>query len=241
MRVLVLLAVLLSATPAWAGRTHYGWLYGTEINPERGVELETWMGEEDGKGDAGTQETFLWWGPTVGLSPHLEAAFPIEAGYEDDGMGNAGTELTRLGAELRWRVQSPDPIEAGPLTTLVRAGVKRLVQARGAVRGEADVVVAYEKAKLHAEIDLGTIGEVGDGLRNLEFRPGGGAVYQVARELRLGAEVYSELRVHGDAISWVAAGPTVSWSRGRFWMSATFAIGLYQIRAAPRANLAIAF
>jgi hypothetical protein len=75
----------------------------------------------------------------------------------------------------------------------------------------------------------------------VEFRPGGGAVYKVARELRLGAEAYAELRVEGDSISWVAAGPTIAFTRGRFWMSGTFAIGIYQIDAAPRVNLAIAF
>ncbi len=240
MRAITVLAVLLWAAPASAGRTHYGWLYGTEINPERGAEIETWLFEEDGKGDQ-RGETGVWWGPTIGLSPHLELAVPLEFGYEDDGMGNAGTEITRVGAELRYRLQSPDPIEAGPLTTLFRIGAKRLVLQRDAVRGEADVVVAYETGKLHAEIDLGMIAEYGPDFSRLEFRPGGGAVYRVARELRLGAEAYAELRVTGDSESWVAAGPTLAFTRGRFWMSGTFAIGLYNINAAPRVNLAIAF
>jgi hypothetical protein len=234
---------VLGAAPvreAAAGRTFYGWLYGTEINPERGVEVESWILEENGKGDL-RGETLLWWGPTIGLTPHLELAVPVEMAYEDDNMGNAGTGLQRFGAELRWRIQSPDPVAAGPLTTLVRLAGKRLITHRDGVRGEADLVIAYETGRFHAEIDLGGIAARYDGDTQAEFRPGAGATVEVTPELRLGAETYSELRVTGDAISWVAAGPTLSWTHGRFWLAATFAIGIYQIDSAPRVNFAIAF
>src|SRR4051812_8584949 len=56
-RLAVLAAVLLShVTTAHAGRSHFGWLYGSDIIPERGVEVESWIVEENQKGDAHTGE-----------------------------------------------------------------------------------------------------------------------------------------------------------------------------------------
>src|SRR5215207_9366273 len=59
------LAVAMLAIPhtASAGRTHFAWLYGTDIVPERGVELETWILEENQEGDTKKSETAFWWGP----------------------------------------------------------------------------------------------------------------------------------------------------------------------------------
>ena len=43
----VVVLVLLSVEgAARAGRSDAAWLYGTEVVPERGVELEQWIGEE---------------------------------------------------------------------------------------------------------------------------------------------------------------------------------------------------
>src|SRR6185503_4659870 len=95
--VLAGLLVAVAAPVAHAGRTHYGWLYGTEVNPERGVELETWILQENGKGPV--NETLVWWGPVVGLTERLELAIPLEMAYEEEG-DEAGTDLRRFGGEL---------------------------------------------------------------------------------------------------------------------------------------------
>ena len=46
------LALLIAASvlprSAHAGRSFYGWLYGTEVMPERGAEIQTWITEENG-------------------------------------------------------------------------------------------------------------------------------------------------------------------------------------------------
>src|SRR5262245_64955584 len=62
MRRSILTAAVLvaSVAPAHAGRSHFGWLYGTDIIPERGVELESWIVEENQKGGANTGETAFW-------------------------------------------------------------------------------------------------------------------------------------------------------------------------------------
>ena len=47
--VLVAAAGRRSRAPPSAGRTPYGWLYGTEVMPERGAEIQTWVAEKNGE------------------------------------------------------------------------------------------------------------------------------------------------------------------------------------------------
>jgi len=234
-----LVAVVLMALPARAGRTHYGWLYGTEVNPERGVELETWILQENGKD--GEDETLVWWGPVFSLTEKLELAVPIELAFAREG-DESGTNLERFGGELRYRFNSPDPVQAGPVTVLARAGVKRFAQHRSGARGEADLVVAFERGRFHAEVDAGTIAEHVSGVDDkVEFRPGAGFSIEAVSRLRFGAEAYAEFGVTGESRDWLAVGPTASFTRGRYWLSGTMGIGVFGIDSAPRINFAIAF
>lgn len=231
--------LLLLGRPALAGRTHYGWMYGTEIIPERTVEVETWILEENGKGGT-IDETLLWWGPVVGVTEHLEIAVPVELAYEaEDGAG--GFRFLRWGADLRYRFDSPDPLEAGAVTTLARVAVKRLVEQRKGARAEADLVIAFERGRVHGQIDLGLVGKKVGAEEELELRPGAGVSLAVTRELRLGAEVYAELGLVGDPVDWLTVGPTLGWTAGRFWLSGTFGVGVFGIDTAPRINMAVAF
>src|SRR5258706_15095308 len=169
-RLAVSVAVLLSyIAPAHAGRTHFGWLYGSEVIPERGVEIENWILEENKKGDAKADETSFWWGPVVALTQHLEFAISGEAADE-----TSGVHFTRWGVEARYRPQSPDPIDAGPFTTLFRVGAKRLIHDRGGVRGEADVVASYAMGSAIVSVDVGSVLEHSPGGNAFELRPGAG-------------------------------------------------------------------
>jgi hypothetical protein len=237
----------LCAGRADAGRTFYGWLYGTEVNPERGVEIETWLFEEDGLGANRSQSSTVWWGPTIGITDHLELAIPVELTWADPnvGMTTPRTYVDRFGAELRYRPDSPDELEAGCYTSMFRVAAKRLITDREAVRGEADAVVAWHHDRWQAEVDLGVSGEWHKGGNSFfEIRPGAGVSAEVKDDLRVGAEAYGELTVpHEESYypRWIVAGPSLAWTHGRFWLSATAGIGLYQIRAAPRVNFAVAF
>lgn len=231
--------VALGAGQAQAGRTHYGWLYGTEVNPERGVELETWILQENGKG-GDEDETLVWWGPVFSVTEKLELAVPIEIEYKREGE-EAGTNLERFGGELRYRFNSPDPEQAGPITVLARVGAKRFAQVRSGARGEADLVVAFERGRFHAEIDAGAIAARKAGEDEVELRPGAGFSIETVSRLRFGAEAYAEISVVGDDTDWLAVGPTASFTRGRYWLSGTMAIGVVGIDTAPRINFAIAF
>jgi hypothetical protein len=239
---LLTLAGLLAPTAAHAGRTRFGWLYDTDTVPERGVELETWVLEEDGKGTPAVDETSLWLAPVIGITDRLELALPIEISYTRDPVG-ARTDLERVGADLRYRLTSPDPVESGRLSALVRLAVKRLVTDRGTVRFEPGGVIALDLGRARLLADLEWVVEVDDaGHTNAEFRPGAGVSVAAVGELRVGAEVYSELALGDtDSVSWVALGPNLSLSHGRFWLVASCPIGLRKIDAAPRLNWAVAF
>ena len=70
--------VALPAT-AHAGRTFYGWLYGTEVMPERGVELQTWISTR--RTSTSRRQTLDDLGasaPSVGITDQLELGLPIE-------------------------------------------------------------------------------------------------------------------------------------------------------------------
>src|SRR5262245_37612102 len=98
----VLTALALGGGPAHAGRSHFGWLYGSELVPENGTEVETWILEENKKGDNKRDETSFWWGPVFSLTQHLEFAIPVEAAFEDEHDGNASVHFSRWGVEARY-------------------------------------------------------------------------------------------------------------------------------------------
>ncbi len=238
---MVFALALCAPSVASAGRTFYGWLYGTEVMPERGAELQTWVVEEDNKGNNHAKETSLWWGPLIGVTDQLELALPVEFSWTIEDGGQPTFTLQRFGAEARYRFVSQDPVEAPPFAPLVRVAVKRDVTIRDIVRPEADLVGSYESGAVHALVDLGGIGEIGPHATHFEFRPGAGVSVNVAGDLRIGGEAYAELSLDDKEDSWVVVGPDLSWTHGRFWLTATFGIGVYNIVAAPRFMWGIAF
>jgi hypothetical protein len=241
--VVVVGGVGAGGAPAHAGRTHYGWLYGSEINPEGSVELESWIFERNHRG--GVDETALWWAPVIGVTEHLELVFPVEVTWHRSDMTAPVTQISRWGAEARYRVGDPDPATAGPLSGLFRVALKREVSLRDGVRGEADAILAFESGRVHAELDLGGIvlsNGASDGDTTIaEVRPSAGVSVRVVGDLRLGAETYGEIGVKGEVVDWMALGPDLAWTQGRFWLAATLGVGLYGVRTAPRVNLAVAF
>jgi hypothetical protein len=232
--------MLVLASPAHAGRTHFAWLYGTDIVPERGTEIETWILEENEEGPDKTRETAFWWGPVFAPTQHLELAILGEAAFEDERDGKAGIHFTRWGAEVRYRLQSPDLVDAGPFATKLRFGAKRLIEDRAGYQLEADVIASLTMGRFHAAIDLGGVAEMFPGNSEQQFRPGAGACVRVTRDLRIGAEMYGELVISGPGTSWLVVGPSVALTSGRIWVAAAYGIGVFGIRDAPRITFGVA-
>jgi hypothetical protein len=235
-------AVLLAPASAHAGLNHFGWLYDSEVNPEGTVELETWVYEEDGVGDAATDETSVWWAPTIGITDQVELALPVELLWIDPNDGSPPrTTLSRFGAEIRWRLVSQDPVDAPPFAPLVRVAVKRMIDAREGARVEGDAVVGYDVGRVHAAVDLGASIEIVDGEDVVEIYPAAGVSVAITEELRLGGEVFGEVVARNTDDNWLMAGPNLQWIKGRFWLSGAFGIGIVGIDWAPRVNWGVAF
>lgn len=247
MRIPLALVIAACVLPraAHAGRTYYGWLFGTEVMPERGVELETWIQEENDKYGTRTKETWLAWAALVGITDQLELALPVELDWaaveQVDGSTRTSFTFKRFGIEARYRLAPPDPAEAPPLVPLLRLAVKRDVTVRNSVRVEGDAIVSYDAGAVQALVDVGAIGDITPDTHHIELRPSAGVSLLATGELRLGAEVYSEISLDSAVESWATAGPDLSWSHGRFWITGMFGIGLYHVRVAPRVMWGIAF
>lgn len=227
---------------ASAGLTHYGWLDGTDVLPERGAEVQTWVAEENGTA-GNTHETSLWWGAVVGITDRLELALPVELLWASADGAQPTFTAQRFGVEARYRFVSNDPVDAPPFAPLLRIGVKRDIVERGDVRVETNLVVSSvtPSGSVHVAAQLGATGDITRDAHHFALLPGAGASFEVTGDLRLGAEVFAEIKLDSDRASWVAAGPNLGWTHGRFWLSAALGIGVYHIDTAPKVIWGIMF
>jgi hypothetical protein len=229
------------APPALAGRTHYGWINGTEVVPERGVELETWISELDNLGPANRDKTELWWSATIGVTDQLELALPIELAWLREGVTPGQTSLDRWGAELRYRLVSADPIEAPALVPLVRFAVKREVDERRAVNLEAEATLSYARGPVHAAASFAAQQLVRRGDDVSLLRPTAGVSVALVGDLRAGVEGVATFVPRGAGADWAALGPSLAWTHGRFWLAASLPVGVHNIDTAARLRWGIAF
>lgn len=239
--VLSALALIAIPPPAEAGRRFFGWLYGPEVMPERGAEIETWIFEENGKELANEKTTQFLWAATIGITDQLELSLPAEWRWARSDDRDASFTFSRYGIEARYRFVTQDPVDAPPLAPLVRLAIKRDVGNRDAIRPELDVVVAYTAGRVQAAIDLGAIGEITTDTSRFELRPAAGVSVEAITDLRFGAEAYAQLDLDDSARSFAVIGPNIAWTHGRFWLSASYGIGIYQIDSAPRVVWGLAF
>jgi hypothetical protein len=246
-------AVIATPATALAGRTFYGWLYGTDVLPERGVELGTWVQEENGQPTNPVDETRWWEAVEVGITDQLEVVFPIEIAWDEVGLVTGTppklttdkfTSLDRFGVDVRYRLVTSDPVNAPALVPLVRVSVMQDIANPGGFIMEGDAVVDYNVGRFQAAIDLGANGEAGAGANTntFVFHPAAGVSIEAVHQLRFGAEVYSEITLDPSAGGyWLVAGPNMAWTPGRFWLSGSYGIGLHGIRDAPRVQWGVAF
>jgi hypothetical protein len=243
-----IVALALVATPATAsaGRTFYGWLYGTEVMPERGAELTNWIAETNAQDPDNASETRWNISAAIGITDQLELQLPVQIAWDRANDVKPHTAFDRWGAELRYRFVSADPEDAPPIVPLLRVAVLRSVLDRETWIPQVDFVVSYEQGRVHVLADLGGYAELTtcSGRTNcsnseVELQPGAGFSIRAVGDLRFGAEFHAERPTDGGG--WAVAGPNVAWSHGRTWLSAAYGIGITGIRDAPRLQWGIAF
>ena len=213
--------------------------------PERGAEIQTWISEENDVGPENhARETDWWIGPAIGITDQLELVLPVQVSWTREGTGTmttAHTALDNYGVELRYRMVTQDPVDAPPFAPLIRVAIKRDVTHPDALQPEADIVGSYEDGIFHRLVDLGAVVNVSSNTTHVEFHPGAGVSIEVVESLRLGAEVIASLTPDDNYANWVAAGPNMAWSHGRSWISASFGVGLKDIKDTGRLQWGIAF
>jgi hypothetical protein len=239
----VALVVLSAPGVAEAGRTFYGWLYGTEVMPERGVEITNSIDEENGRQPNNIHWTTWGFSAEVGVTDQLTIAFPMDFLWKKNDATDGEFTFDQFGVEARYRMVSSDPVDAPPFAPLLRVGVKRDISARDTLIAEADLVASTttESGSVHALIDVGYVGRFLGNVTHNEIRPGAGVSFKVAGDFRLGVEGYAEISFDDKKETYAVVGPDLAWTQGRMWLSAAFGIGVYQIDTAPRVQWGIMF
>lgn len=234
--------MMVAQIPAFAGRTSFGWLQDTEVMPERGAEIATFVSEHNRVRDQGNTRQSNWWiAPAIGITDQLELVLPVEFQWSITDATPSKTNFINFGADLRFRLVTSDPVDKPDFVPLVRVAMKRVViGTRDLWQPELNFVGSYDVGRIHAAMDIGFSGQVNANQHSFEVLPAAGVSLEASHGLRVGAEIFSELGLDRSAY-WVAAGPNIAWSHGRTWLSAAYGIGLFHIRDAPKLNWGIAF
>jgi hypothetical protein len=218
---IVAITGVVAASPAQAARRSFAWLWDSDVVPERTVELEWWVTEQsdDDLGDTAV----LTVSTVFGLTDNLEIAIPVDASYRSS---SNQTQFQDYGLELRWRLASADPAKAPPVVPLVRVAVARLLQI-DAARIDVNAILSADlvpRLRLVADLD----GYVVTSGPSWYLAGGVGASFALIDDLRVGAELYGVKTLESERreVSWLSLGPNVSYTHGRFWITAAIPIGL---------------
>jgi hypothetical protein len=217
---------ILTATQAHAARRLLAWTFDTETLPERGVELEQWLSEDAGENGANSWD--LFWSVEIGITDQISLSLPITWRWAD----GQGTNIYEYGADLRWRMVTSDPVMAPKIVPLLRLAVLRpLVKGeRNAIALEGNLVLSTDVIPhVHVILDSGVRYEDGDTEgASVEGNFKLGASVGVGPELRVGATVWANAVFKGAPgdNGWLSAGPDVSWTHGRFWLTAGIQFGI---------------
>lgn len=225
-----LLAWLGFAPRAWAGRTAHLLTDEAQIVPEGDVELEQWIWGEGRVPSRPARPviTWIWWAPVVGVSPHLELAFPLQLVS-----GSEALALETVGIDARYRI-FPRLQDEGWQPLVRVAYAHPLGEYGGAPRVELTGVVEYG-APSSVQLTLNLGGSWGlpfltGGDQPADFFLSSAAAISVPLPsgLRLGAEVVDRapLSVPDSARNVLYAGGSLSWTHGPFWITAGALFGL---------------
>ncbi|WP_164017446.1 hypothetical protein [Pyxidicoccus trucidator] len=246
--VMACLVGLAWAAPAEAGRRPFIWTFDTEITPKGDVELEQWLWARS-RAPAFPERPsayWIWWGPVLGLSQHLELAIPFQVRANRD-----VTELESFEADFRYRLFPRGDDRA--FQPLVRAVWHQAIDTAGPSRVDVDVVGSYQlESGLRLVLDLGLQVGIpalrGDGgpARVLGTYSAGVSYPLIPDELRLSLESFGEFGLRElDQDPHLFVGPSVAWSFGRTWLTAGTMFGLTAVssetpRFMPRLIWAVA-
>ena len=229
------------AESARAGVRDFGWLYSTDVMPERSVDFESWVTEIDSAGPAKVNATGLWWAPVIGITDQIELAIPIETSSVSISGAPSTFSVVDYGLDLRWRLVTSDRVDKPPVAPLIRFAAKRALDDHESLWLEADVVASYESGSFTALVDLGAVA-IFHRNTELQFQPGAGVSVKLTDDIHAGAELIAAItHNYVGRSNLIAVGPSLAWRHGRFWFAGSVPIGISGVSAMPRATWGIMF
>lgn len=231
-RSLFALVLLLGATEARAARTFHLFLDEAQLVPEGSVELEQWVwayGRIPNRIDR-PASMWLWWGPAVSVSNHLEFELPLQVvAIPDD------TYLHSIGLVVRYRI-FPREDDDGWQPLLRVAYYQPLDPAAGPPSAEAGFVLTIGNLQsIRYTLNVGVLmgmpflQDTAPGTFSVLGRGGAGVSFPLGKEWRIAGEFFGQLPIHGDtrpSTGQMYLGPSVSWTRGPFWITFGSLFGL---------------
>jgi hypothetical protein len=213
-----------------AGRTAHLLAEEAQIVPEGDVELEQWIWGEGRVPNRPFRPviSWIWWAPVVGVSPHLELAFPLQLVS-----GSGALSLESIGIDARYRLFPRERDEG--LQPLIRVAYAHpLSEYGGAARVELTGVAEYgSPTSVQLTLNLGGswgLPFVTGSEEAADFFLTSAAAVSVPLpfHLRLGAELNDRAPVHAadSARNVLYAGASLAWTHGPFWITAGSLFGL---------------
>jgi hypothetical protein len=208
--------LLVLCADAGAGRRRFAWLWDTEVLVQRGVELEWWIWEVSDE----AERVSLLVATVIGLTDRVELGVPVTIVSRPE----TGVEIESYGLDARWRLVSADPVRAGPLVPVLRAGARRQIPA-DALRLEGGLTLSLDAGRARAVVDGGVVyrSDTGD----VRAVYGAGVSFALTEDLAAGVEAYGVARLTDGADAWISLGPNVAFTWGRFWLAASLPFGLH--------------
>jgi hypothetical protein len=212
---------LLAPLAASAGQRPFIWAYDTNIVSTGNIELEQWLwieGPQNGAANS-NPEYWVWWGPVVGVTQHIEVAVPFQ-------IHSAGTStsLASFDADFRFRLFSQDDRDG--FQALLRVAWHQTIY-NSPSRFDFNLSTSYGSAsELHVVAEVGgqlpvtNVGVNTPAIGTYDV----GVAYPLLRSLpalQVAAEAYGEVFFDWQIAKgtspnlWV--GPVVAWSGGRYW------------------------
>ena len=224
--------ILFLGAPARAARTFHLFLDESQLVPENGIELETWVwayGRIPNRIDR-PASMWVWWAPAISVSNHFEFEIPLQVvAIPED------TYLHSLGLVARYRIFPREDDEGWQ--PLIRVGYFHpLDPAAGPPAGEVDLVLTIGgpqsiRYTLNVGVHLGLpfLQETSPQSFSVLGRGGAGVSFPLGKEWRVAGEFFGQLPIHGDtrpSKAQMYLGPSLAWTRGPFWITFGSLFGL---------------
>jgi hypothetical protein len=229
----LLLAVLaLGPLPAWAGRTSHLFMDESQLVSEGDVELEQWVWTQ---GQIPSQPErpvtgWVWFGPVVGISSHLELSLPLQLVATPE---QAVLDTISLVARYRFfprekddgfqplvRMEYQQPLSRYASPPVLKILLVTTYGSLTAVRVTANVGVQLGLPFMQSSA-TGSVSVLGTAALGVSIPLG--------REFRIAAELDGQLPLAGvphPNLGQLFLGPSLEWTRGPIWVTFGTLFGL---------------